>query len=337
MTALAVIMILVLGMIAAGNRTLAVGKRETQTGGARMAAEAGIELGYWQYAYNFAALPYTLNRNFGPGSVAVTVSDNTGSILGTVSIVSKGTVKGDSVTITRVIAKPKTVFDYAFAANNSIATNFFPVITGSGGQNGDIRANGYIQLNASGSKINGDATAQNAVVGTSVTGKQINSAAPLAYPTINTTYYQSIANRSFASAQTWSGFTFLVPYEVVYVNGDITLTGGSISGTGTLVCTGMLHFNGNLDYATASDKIAALAVGGLDTNGNNTVVGFYYGHNSTNNAYGNGNVNWNFTLKSGSLAADTYNVGSWSSTVYQFTHDPAMNDQLGKSLHLPGY
>ena len=253
MTALVVALILVLGMFAAGVRTLGAGKHEAQTGASRMAAEAGIEYAYCQYVYNSGTpppyatiLPRTYNHSFccGPGGFAVTITDNTANVIGTVNVVSTGTVNGDSTTITRVIPKPKTVFDYACACSVPAVDSYFPIITGTGGQNGDLRANGPIQLNAAGSKINGDAVSTSTITNTTVTGNNLTSAAKLPFPEVNTTYYAGIADRTFATSQTWSGFTFLKPYEVVYVNGDVTLKSGLYSGRGTIVCGGVFHLQG---------------------------------------------------------------------------------------------
>ena len=355
MTALVVIMILVLGMFAAGVRTLEAGKHEPKTGAARMAAEAGIEYAYCQYVYNSGTpppyasiLPRTYNHNFccGPGGFNVTITDNTAVIIGTVLVVSTGTVNGDSVTITRTIAKPKTCFDYALVCSIPITNTYFPIITGAGGKNGDIRADGnfggYSFSLAAGSQINGDAVGQAAISIPTVTGSQITNAAWLPVPEVNTTYYAGIANRVFVGPQTWSGFTFQSPYEVVFVYGDVTINSGLFSGTGTIVNQGKTHLNGNTDYAASTSKIAILNASGFDTNGNYTIVGFYLTHNyfsngTSQNSYGNGNAPWNLTLKSGSLAADNYYIGNWPTTTWSFTHDPEMNDQLGKNLHLPGY
>ena len=73
-----------------------------------------------------------------------------------------------------------------------------------------------------------------------------------------------------------------------------------------------------------------------------TVVGFYYAHNYFSNGFGQnayftGSATGNFTLKSGSFAADNYTVSNWPGITWSFTHDPEMNDQLGRNLHLPGY
>ncbi len=337
--ALAILLVVVLGMMAIGNATFLSGKRQLRLRGARAMAEAGIEYGYWQYAYNKATLPYTGSRSLGRGSFRVTVTDNSASIPSTIQIVSTGTLNGETAARTEVLpsSSTRTPFDYALCSNTSISGP--DMVTGAGGTNGDIRANGDISLTSSTitSTVNGDAYAGGTLSIPVVTGAKFPGAASLSYPAIDLAYYQSIANRRFNSSQTFSGFLFLRPNEVVYVNGDITLNSGYIVGTGTLVAANQIVLNGDLAYAFSTDKFAGLAANGITVSAAQiSVVGFYYAHNSSNTA--NASLKGKFQLAQGALAADTVTVSAKpKDKPYSLVHDPAMSSALGRQLHLPGY
>lgn len=104
--ALAVGLTVSVGMLLAGEGARAAGHHEARTRAARAMAEAGVEYGYWQYAYKGASLPFSQARALGGGSFAVTISGNGTAIQRSVKIVSVGTVGADSATVTRVLLDP---------------------------------------------------------------------------------------------------------------------------------------------------------------------------------------------------------------------------------------
>ncbi len=333
LTALVIVFIISIALLTLGGNARLSGKRSVRLSAARSLAIAGIEYGYWQYAFNNQPLPYTGSRSLGSGAFTVTVTDNSASVPGTIKLVSAGSQNGDSVKLTKVIKwGQKTMYDYALCSNATLSPSQV-VVTGASGANGDTRVNGNISLPVS-SVINGDAMATGTILGGIVTGATTPSSAPLTFPPIDLTYYQTIANRTFSSSQVWSGFTFLTVNEVVYVQGSITLQAGRISGTGTLVASGSVTIQGNLSYSNATtDKLAVLSTGGLTVSASNvSAVGFYYIHNSSSNATATISVT-KFKAAGGSLAADQFNLSGPGP--HTFIHDPAMNPSLAQQLHLP--
>jgi len=335
--ALTVVLILVLGMIAIGNRVLLGGRHEARGRGARAMAEAGIEYGYWQVAYNNAALPYTASRSLGNGNFSVTVTDNSTNISQTYQITGTGTLNGETYQSTRVVqnkAAGGNVCDYALCSIGDISSN--KVNTGSGGANGDIRSNGNIQLWSANASVNGDAYAGGSCSITTITGSSHANYASLTFPSVNLAYYQGIANRTFNGSVSWSGFTFLTANEVVYVNGDVNFNTGTISGTGTLVISGRFNFNGNLSYGLSTDRMAGISIQGANVNGScSSLVGIYYCHDSSNDS--TVILAPPLTVSRGSFTADKFIFNSGGGHQITILRDPGMNASVGQQLHLPGY
>ena len=334
-----VVFILALGLLTLGGNVRLNGRRQLARGGALTVANAGVEYGYWQVRYKGASLPqtygYNKTTNGSTLNFTVTATDNSANVAGTVKFVSAGTQGRETCTVTKVLTVPsaKTVFDYALCSASAL-TPSRPIVTGSGGANGDTRVNGNISLPAS-SVINGNALAAGTIGGGSVTGSQAPGSAALSFPALDPTAYQGVADRTYSGSQTWNGFTFLRTGEVVYVQGNVTLRAGNIFGTGTLVVSGTLTIQGNLSYTFSSDKMAVLSAGGLSVPAVGvSAVGFYYIHNSSGSALATF-PGGNFTLAGGSLAADA--TSTPGAGPYTFIHDPSMNAALGKQLHLPGY
>lgn len=328
-----VVLIIALGLLMLGGNVRLAGKRQLRHQGAQTMANAGIEYGYWATDLNGGAVPAAYTRALSSGAFTVSVSDYGSSLSGTIKIVSTGTQNGESDSVTRILPG-KTVFDYALCSNKDLNDPEF-LTTGSGGAGGDIRSNGKIALGKA--TVNGNATAVKTIGAfQSITGQTVTGAPALPFPAINTSYYAGIANRTFSGNRTWAGFTFNSPYEVVYVNGDITLTAGTISGTGTLVANGKIHFTGNLAYQFSTDKLAGVATDGIDTGGTGIkVVGLYYTHNSGGDA--KATFKKQFGVTWGAVAADTFDIAGPADAPHAFVQDPDMNRVLGKQLHLPGY
>lgn len=339
LVALVVVFIIGLGLLTLGSNARLSGKRAMRLNGAQAMTSAGIEYGDWQAIFNNQPLPYTGSRSLGNGNFTVVVTDNSANLAGTLKIVSTGTQSGNSASLTRILPTKKTVFDYALCSGSDLNIGQ-TVTTGSGSANGDISANGIISLIQSGTVVNGDAIAAgNSINISSITGKKAPQRASSTFPAINTTYYQSIAHRTFtgASFSMSTNFVFQTANEVVYINGSLVIPTGTISGTGTIIVTGTITINGNRSYVSSSDKAAFLTltgvVDGAAAGTSLSTVGFFYAHNSTNNATLQMTNSGSFTL-TGSMAADSFTNINGSLSI---SHDPAMNTALGKQLFLPGY
>ncbi len=338
--ALGVVFTVALGMLALGDNVQRGGTRQLRSRGARAMARAGVEYGYWQYAYNGVSLPFTTTRSLGDGRFTTTVTDDSARVSGTIKVESTGSLSGVSQRLIERMLDPTLsmkVFDYALVSHKALLADK-KVVLGSGGADGDIRGNGGLSLTNAASQVNGKAVAGGAISITSLTGRSVPNTAHIPFPAIDLAYYKAIANRKYTTGQIWVGFTFLYPGEVIFVEGDITLkadslTGtGLIQGTGTLVATGLIKFGGNLSYALPGDKLACLAANGFDTDVNCSIVGYYYAHNSSLSA--KANLDNRLTITQGSLAADEVVFGTDGSSI---VHDNDMVTDLAYLLHLPGY
>lgn len=330
--ALVVVFIIAIGLLTLGSSARLSGKRSVRLNAAKAMASAGIEYGYWQYAFNNQPLPYQSSRTLGQGSFTVSVSDNSAAIPGTIKIVSAGSQNGDQAALTRVFAMPLGVFAFAICSNSAIsAPATVKINTGNPNGNGSVWANGSLTFLRGDCVINGDALATGAISVPQASGSRYPNSVPLQFPAINLSYYQSIANRTFSGNQNFSGFTFLSPDEVVYVNGNVTLSPGSITGTGTLVASGSVTLAGNTKYLFSTDEMAVLTPVGLSASVDSTVVGIYYAHNSAGTAAANFPKKINVT--DGSLAADSFTFNPAT----QVVSDSTLNPASAKQLHLPGF
>lgn len=333
--ALVVVFIIGLGLLTLGGNARLSGKRTMRLSGAQAVASSGVEYGYWQVMFNNQTLPYTTSRSLGSGSFSVTVTDNSASAAGTIKIVSTGAQSGDNVKLTRVM-KGKSVYDYALSLYNDFYDGGKTLTLGSSGVNGDFYENGSVQADAH-TTVNGNVKVAGAINKpfNSVTGTTTTGVTALPFSALDTSAtgpYALNATATYPSSQTWSNFTFPSTGAIIYITGNLTLNGGTITGTGTIVCTGRLQINGNVSSTFSSDKMAFLAGNGILVNAAATVTGLYYTDNPTRSA--SFTINSQFTVTSGSVISDTLTASSGPISVI---HDPNLNAAVYRQLHLPGY
>jgi hypothetical protein len=335
LTALVVVFIIGLGLLTLGGNARLSGKRAMRLSGAQTMASSGVEYGYWQVLFNNQPLPYSSSRSLGSGSFTVTVTDNSASLAGTVKIVSTGAQSGDNMKLTRVM-KGKSVYDYALSLYNDFSDGGKTLTLGSSGVNSDFYENGSVQTDAN-TTVNGNVKVVGAINSPfkSVTGTTTAGVTALPFSALDTSAtgpYALNATATYPSSQTWSNFTFPSTGAIIYITGNLTLSGGTITGTGTIVCTGQLQINGNVSSTFSSDKMAFLAGNGIVVNAAATVTGIYYTDNPSRNAPFT--IKSQFTLTSGSLICDTLTVNIGPISVI---HDPNLNPAVYRQLHLPGY
>ncbi len=297
-------------------------------------ADAGINYGYWKYRYCGVTLPYTETRQLGKGSFTVTISDNAG-LRDTVQIACTGQSDNLSQRRQRIVRSRIRPSEWALMLDSGY-TSWWSIDTGSGGQNGDVYINGSLDLNA-GMAVNGRVCIAGYLYSSyllSASASQLTVSGYYQLPSVDLSYYASRANRTFNGDQTFnSGLTFNVPYEVVYINGRLTIK-GAISGKGLIVVNGNVEVTDELLYANSStDKLAMVITGGLWTRiANNMVDGFYFVHNNAGTAWFK--ADWDMTFRKGGLAADSFS----SVRRLRFTADPDYKtSDLGYRMHLPGY
>lgn len=316
-----------------GGTTLQGGNRVEATHAVYL-ADAGLNYGYWKYRYCGVSLPYTETRQLGKGSFAVTISENP-ALRDTVKIAVTGQSGGVSQRRQRVVRSRIRPSEWALMVNSGV-TNWWSIETGSAGQNGDVYINGSLSLNA-GMTVNGRLCTAGYVYDgylLSATASSLTGSGYYQLPWIDLTSFISRANRTYSGDQGFNnGFTFNVPYEIVYVNGKLTIK-GLTSGKGLIVVNGNVEITDELLYANSStDKMAMVITGSLWTKAaNNMVDGSYYVHNDAGTAWFKADAD--MTFRKGGLAVDSF------STVrrLKFTADPEYKaSDLGYRMHLPGY
>lgn len=316
-----------------GGATLQGGNRVDATR-ATYLADAGINYAYWKYRYCGVSLPYTETRQMGKGSFTITISDNA-ALRDTVKIASTGRSDGLSQGRQRVVRTRIRPSEWALMLDSGL-TSWWSIDTGSSGQNGDVYVNGSLILNAA-MGLNGRLCTAGYVYNgflLSATASPLSASGYFQFPAIDLTYYASAASRTYSGDQTfYSGLTFNVPYEVVYINGKLTIK-GTISGKGLIVVNGNVEVTDELLYANSStDKMAMVITGSLTTKAaNNMVDGFYLIHNDTGTAWFKAEAD--ITFRKGGLAADSFS----SVRKLRLTADPEYKTtDLGYRMHLPGY
>ncbi len=104
---LAIVLVMAVGVMALAGNSLQASRNHSRTAALNALAEAGIQYGYWQTAWQGASMPFTENNHaLGPGSFSVTVTDNSALLSSTVKIVSTATIGSASVTMTKVMSSP---------------------------------------------------------------------------------------------------------------------------------------------------------------------------------------------------------------------------------------
>lgn len=108
LAALVIIFTIVMGLLMLAQQTLFVGKRQSQRASLRAMADAGAQYGYWQVAWNKAALPFTEKKHpLGTGTFSVKVTNNSSKVDATIKVVSTASLGAYSETVTRLFARPK--------------------------------------------------------------------------------------------------------------------------------------------------------------------------------------------------------------------------------------
>ena len=259
------------------------------------------------------------------------------------SITVSGLTASDSITATATDASGNSSefgpnvrilspFDYALVSNGNI--NSSNLKTGTSGANGDVYSNGNINISGS-SVVNGNALAVGTCSVVTITGAKTVGAPSMTLTAIDTAYYSSIADVTYNGNLTWGGGTqlnFTKAYEVIYINGNLTVSGNdlTVSGTGTVIVNGTITLNKSILYANGAAKLAMLALNSISFNDDGIADGFYYAHNLAGTATA---VTTNNELITGCVIADVTTLNSTPTII----HDSVMNATFGHNMHLPGY
>ena len=268
----------------------------------------------------------------GSNSANITTTDNSASIPKTLrmsssTVVNGKTFSGIGVTGQRIIPKPNY---YALFVNTDLDTSAYTLVTGNSGANGDLCANGNVSV-SDGSTVNGDLEGSGTIhANGTVTGNKWPSAPTVPFPTPVRANYSGAAVVTLNGNQILAGYTFLSAYRLVYINGNLTIS-GVISGTGTIYVAGNVEILSNMTYATAGSKVAIICEGNLTWDDTaTTAVGYYF----VGNGFSTGSTTAK-TLTRGCIATSNASVNS--NLTIRGDANIWTSSTEGTNLKLPGF
>lgn len=266
------------------------------------------------------------------GTWNLTVTDNSASIPNTILVSGTGVVNGKVEYGRKVFARPylESPFTYGLTsmADLSIARS---VVVGSLLLKCDVWNEGKITGNLSctvNGKLRSTSTVTNPLV--TVTDGVSQNLQTRGLPPFDLSLYQSVADRTI-SGSTLVGFTFAKDYEVVYVDGNLTLS-GTITGKGTIVAKGDIDFQGDTTYADKNSRAVFLSGAEIKVTGSTAnVVGVLY---ATKKLKIDGGAS--VKLEPG-IAASLKDIELKTAFIVGFDSFIADNPEEGPKYKLPGF
>lgn len=266
----------------------------------------------------------------GSFSAATTVVDAT---TGVVDAAITATLSGQTLVLTRRIGCGYHIprpFDYALAKSSTDADGNV-IVTGASNTLGDVRVNGSLRWGPQVCTVNGDILVTGSVLGTIplYSGTLALGAPSLNFVSPDFNALAIAADQTLASGASIAGITFQKSNELVYCGGNLTMSAGTVTGSGTLVVNGRLTITGGVTYANASAKLAVVALDvQVNTSLSVTINGYFYcpdGDFSANQV----------TTVLGGVACKTLS----NNKNMNITLDPTLRDDpdLGYQMRLPGY
>lgn len=217
---------------------------------AQQIAEAGLARGISTLKTNWSSSITTSNVSMGVGAYSTSLTSSGGRYL----VSSTGTVSGVSRTVTAEVTAPVTsAFNYALAAGSEL--EFEIVGQSSVTTDGDIYAGDEVELKAGAAtstittgKVDSAGDIEVSGPGTVTTGTRTENAPLVTFPTIDYSYYQSIAQSTgtyYSGSKTFSTVNSIPSPagKVVFVSGNVTIS-ASQSTTATIVATGSITISG---------------------------------------------------------------------------------------------
>lgn len=247
--------VLALAMLQAGNSYFLAENSKTKKQAAIDIAQAGADYAYWAVHYQGQSLPYTADVTTSGGTFHVVATDDGARDPSTMLITSTGTVAGHSYTLRRVTLG-LLPYHYAWCENVSIG-NAYPVSSTS--YDRGFRTNAAAVMFSPANNVSSGIWAVGSIVTQGSVWPQHPSGPPISFPSIDYSYYASIANTFYSSDVT---FTSLITpgSAVLYVNGNATLylTSGKYKGCFTIVATGNISVRTNASACDAASDLALI-------------------------------------------------------------------------------
>jgi len=261
---IAMIMILVLSFLASAylitsvstyNDTLS--RRDALQ--SRYVAEAGLEWGLSQFnqqAFTFSGAPITATNTIGAYTFQITIEDLGSNVY---RIVSAGTANGYSKSMECVLRKERPPFlEFAMVTDGNLN------LAGNISITGNVHSNQNVQMVGPGTII-GDASAVGTVTQVGgVTGDVIQGADTVMIPNISLDGYKQEAINNgtyYDSTKTWAGPTVVGTNGVLFVDGDLHLS-GKVKGSGLIVVKGDLDITGQVELTDPANDFVIILAGG---------------------------------------------------------------------------
>jgi len=245
--------ILALAMLQAANAYFLGEDSRTKKRAAADLAQAGLDYAFWQVQYQGQGLPYSANVALTTGSFHVDVTDDGNRDKSTMLITATGTCGSYSYTTKRVTLGPLP-YHYAWCESGNVDEGDTYSCTSS---TRGMRSNGYIKLDSYSSNITTGLWAGTSFNTHGVTTPQFANTPPIAFPSIDFTAYENIANRIY-NYDLGLNWPFWPPQGVTVVYGNVSIS-GTFNGVYTIVAWGDINITGNLQPGNSSSRIALIS------------------------------------------------------------------------------
>lgn len=287
-------------------------------------AEAGADYAFWQVHYKDKTLPYSADVTLGTGSFHVDAVDDGNRDRSIMLITSVGTCGRHKYTMKRETLG-LLPYNYAYCENRSVDDGDTLVSTGIAG---GMRANGSIKLDSWSNNVTTGAWATSTITSNStVTPKNPNSP-PIYFPSIDYSYYNSVATNKYFTDISISWLNYAGGGATIYVQGRVWISGW-YKGIYTIVATGDITVDGDLEAWDSSSYIALITQQHIRVTGSYDVEAVMYAHSAGNSATCE-LQGW--PQISGVIASDDNRTNNTS----YFDRDSRLNLSILRQLKLPG-
>lgn len=279
---------------------------------------------------SLVALPYTASTTGLGGNISVTVSDNSGSLPKSVLVTADISRFDVTKTYSRVVPinliSPLTA--YALACSSTINQSKTLTITGA---DAAIYSTGAYTISQN-LISTGDLELASTISDfskVSVGGLIRSGVSVLTMPNITATDYSAIATNMALSSVGNISFSGGPPYPCYYFASNLTLTGGTVTGIGTVYVDGDVTISGNYSYS-AEAKMVIIAKKISISSSTTAIVGMLFCDNS---------------LSLSGTSALTMDGAIWTRAAIALNRPITLaydntawaNPSMAKDLRIPGY
>lgn len=266
--------------------------------------------------------------------VSATVTDNDGAIPKTLRMECSAQFRDRTHSATHIRGKSfASPWHYAIVATDKLEW-VTPVTTTGPAPGASVYKVGDVTNMGSSHTVNGDLEATGTInpTGITVSGTQWQDAPALVVPGLSIAAIIGMGLPNYPAANL-SGYTFTDrmdgTHEVVYRLGNLNMS-GTFAGRGTVVVTGNININGNMDYANAGSTLAIICLGDVTFGApRTTAVGLVYARKYLRPSGGVHGTHF------GAIVVEEFKPDTQMTVAFDPVcwNDPAVM----RKLHLPGY